>query len=1416
MDASVPAPAGAAKEKKRTRPIGSGGSAAYKRDLKALRDAAHPEGEEQDSGCARAAKARLCRARAREAAQVAQDGQPEGSVSELWRYRSLGSELQKRLMLCVMASRKPTAPEVDPDAASFVKRHLMQLQPGLSFTAEASAVDNERRNLKSMLLRTGAAVYWGASMMFGNLASSILASGAKVVMLVKKRRYDETPLRVRQKSSEEGTAVPTKLLQTELSFGVLLQKNEQYMFARTTLPTTLSSFDACTGETLKACQLNLESSVPELRRLAREAAFKVQLVMTDRAGPNIKCEKSMQLEDASFVKAHGFCKIHKLAQQQTQCCNLVDGHISGIIALAVAMQMAGATSKMRDALSSVLRKRVDICIGDPPDNADNDAYREQVFDMCLSDCSGSGDEGAKVNRVRRRQRLVLEHYFRGSNLRGTRILFFWPSGPVPDENQIFAELDEHLVPALIPHRCPVFPRSRWTGGDLALDWVLLLGLCFLEPGRPHEAGVGATATDDDWDAFCLNLVSGVHSGERGPESEQAVPPPAQQDASAGDPDAPELATAEMSWADFNAAMKRKAAVFAQQCPSAALAICRPVMSCNLQLLYHALKVSGDTWDMQQSLEGSNVRRYRILDEYSGKASHDFFDSLRSIFTSVPSALPPRALAKSLRTLLFRCAARAGACHHQLLERFRRGFPTQLFGALLGNDAVLNVSKCLLDELSSQFRDRFEDSGLQSSEAQSFLHALATMYDLDIAGIEARHASIRRHVKLFSNQTSGADLPMVSAKFVVQQQALQNLRWSTHKARTSSRAGRIGMARRPVKKEGQATKQKRAKQPGGSWNAFQHIKSLGVRRRFSGDYVKQLSAEYWQLSSDDRSYYDELGRLARIAGEEGFKPFPKTSALPAAARVAQAGQLQPVQHPPGELAPSPPGSDVKQALLALDAQLRAECSNRTQALAQLQDSVSEMSHFAPQPEELSALATECCQMQDSDKEHFKWFGGSLPSVHWVPPTIPFACVACRDQGRRGQGLETGLKTALHEAWEQHHQMTYEKEEPRIRDSDFRELFEPSICHRLAMCVCSGRGQQAFRLHTKTIKLLRPLLVAKSRKRDATTKQFLEPKPVKPEARFLAESGHLVLCFRKKEAEPERAEPEPDWEEYVASLLQNPANVSSHATAASAPIALPPGGICDDEVWFHVGYMNFRTYEASGLCLERADLDLQDADLDILTLSILQELTFRTLLEAMCEHIDYNCSWSLQLYEVLSLPTSVQLEDMVPDQIDVRALKNCHEILVWQGADREAANAAEAEAAAEARSRHKHRNRPEGEQQQRQSIRPAMPALRRRQTSAAAPGDMPDADVDMAAADPDEDFGGGVGPVEYHPPAASVDDYTDGEQDEDANTPAWLQRAFDLMDAEFANQELPFDDAAQATLGALFETLVVWNLSFLFAL
>ncbi|CAE7245881.1 unnamed protein product, partial [Symbiodinium sp. CCMP2456] len=536
--------------------------------------------------------------------------------------------------------------------------------------------------------------------------------------------------------------------------------------------------------------------------------------------------------------------------------------------------------------------------------------------------------------------------------------------------ELRTEISEQLVPALLPHRCPVFPRSRWTGADRAVDWVLLLALCFDllsevvprwadMPAEPQQADAQAARAASDsasWDDFCLELVN---VDAQPAQQAQPVQEPVDDEEQGPDP------TAAMDWSEFNYAMKKKAGHFARMRPGGVLALFRPCLKACMEAVYHAFWVSSDSFDHFQMTGSSNVRCYKILEELAGKSSLRFFDQIKTVMSSIP-ILPKSFYTSNMRTLQFAMASRCGSSHYQLLERFR--YPTQLFAALLGSSTLHDAPECMLDELSYKFRKKYTRSELLKPEAQACLHGIATMWDLDICAIEARHASIRRFVNLFSNQTTGPDLPFVSAKFVLQQQSLQNLAFASSQMQQQSRVGRKARARKKTKKTVPVAKDRprkpKRRQPGGAWNAFQHVRSMGVR--CNKEIGRRLSLEYKSLSDADASYFRELGRAAKIAGISGFRPFP---------------QAQRVRSQAVAVLPAQDASGLKDALVALQSQLRVESANRTQKQRQLQDSVCEMSRFDFQPASTGALLRDSLALQKTDEEQFKWCKSGLATVHW---------------------------------------------------------------------------------------------------------------------------------------------------------------------------------------------------------------------------------------------------------------------------------------------------------------------------------------------------------------------------------------------------------------------------------------------------
>ena len=264
-------------------------------------------------------------------------------------------------------------------------------------------------------------------------------------------------------------------------------------------------------------------------------------------------------------------------------------------------------------------------------------------------------------------------------------------------------------------------------------------------------------------------------------------------------------------------------------------------------------------------------------------------------------------------------------------------------------------------------------------------------------------------------------------------------------------------------------------------------------------------------------------------------------------------------------------------------------------------------------------------------------------------------------------------------------------PKINDSDLNDLFQATDCHRLSLCVCQGRGRQAKFCHDKTIQLLKPLLAVKKRTRGPDNK-FIEKEPERTRARMLAESAELVLCFTAHEVEDSLGTPDLSdaWADFLMTKPSGPTGqTGSCAQQSQVPLPADPA----DKLYFHFGYVNFRSWESSGLVLHDCpseDASEADADADALgeagdaavpaqgaqaeeeprheSLQTLvvheEEVVFRTLLETIQCKLDLNLGIHCELYEVVSLKKKIGNDRMKPNKIQVQRL-HLDPVVVWMG-------------------------------------------------------------------------------------------------------------------------------------------------------
>ena len=731
------------------------------------------------------------------------------------RFRHIGSSVQMQLHASALNFKNK--PSESAQNAQVVADKFLSSERVVASARASAAMSNDYdrgRDFSRDLTRIAASTVEAGGLLWGHILSSVREivqqAGWQALMFVKKRKFDETPLRVRLQCSPdtEGAGKEksvTKILQTLFSLTMLCKTpSGDYQVLRGNIPSYLQALDKSTAENLKAAQTDLEDTVPELKAVSSLFDCKVQHTVTDRFAANSKCEVAMAAEDPSWVLSHMFCRSHKIAQIQTKATSLpeTEAHISGVISVALALQNAGSTQALKDILNQIFEEQLFVEEGAPPEFAK--AHREEVYDVFLGPLPSEalGDVRYKRAATRRiQQRLILSHFLNGE-LRSAKITHWSVTGL--SRKNVLRLFRKWVTPALLPGKCEIFPRSRWTGGDLSVDWSGLLAshhgilselidrwvtkvtgpAARARPSNPEATGWGSVAM-----ASLTSSSPSLPAVQNAPNAPNAPADPVE----AGDDidvglgvQAQELpavahvlqaavdqqAQDEFSWSKFNKTMRDKARAWTVTQPASGLAVIRSVMQPTFRFLFRNLHLFSADWEEEQELKfaAQSVRSYRIVEEYKATHLRKFFDELRQLFHSRMKALQPQDLNVRVRTLMFRVVARAGACAQRLLGSSSQSYPGKLFGEVLSEDGdpnlVLQDRKCLYDALTADFIGRYNTPAtLRSADAIAQLRVLASELEYDISEIESRHSSVRRVVVVRSCQAKGLTLEDASSEFV---------------------------------------------------------------------------------------------------------------------------------------------------------------------------------------------------------------------------------------------------------------------------------------------------------------------------------------------------------------------------------------------------------------------------------------------------------------------------------------------------------------------------------------------------------------------------------------------------------------------------------------------------------------------------
>lgn len=230
---------------------------------------------------------------------------------------------------------------------------------------------------------------------------------------------------------------------------------------------------------------------------------------------------------------------------------------------------------------------------------------------------------------------------------------------------------------------------------------------------------------------------------------------------------------------------------------------------------------------------------------------------------------------------------------------------------------------------------------------------------------------------------------------------------------------------------------------------------------------------------------------------------------------------------------------------------------------------------------------------------------------------------------------------------------------------------SLCRKLHMCVCKGRGLECLHFHKNVVDLLlKPKLKAESQPRrkkgDDAAKPGPKRKPVKPLPRKWCEAGMLVLKLRKSAiAEPEV--PETIQAAVVAAASQgsggNFLTCWNHSQCDAAKQAAFSNPESPQEMFFHIGYVNYSSWHFSGLHLNchAAPLNRNAGQ----PLSVGDQPRFFSFLKFLKQCVDLSCQWTVSVCQLSSTTEKFLPREMVPGNLVAFRCLDFPEMKIWKG-------------------------------------------------------------------------------------------------------------------------------------------------------
>lgn len=305
-----------------------------------------------------------------------------------------------------------------------------------------------------------------------------------------------------------------------------------------------------------------------------------------------------------------------------------------------------------------------------------------------------------------------------------------------------------------------------------------------------------------------------------------------------------------------------------------------------RLMHRTLEVSSAEWEMEQqatmALGGDRDTLLGLCAELRHEREADA--SLRAMLLSTDKwvAFVGQARCVAMQSSAYQLLSMVGCCLRFYVMDHHKSFPIAAFGWLLdpeGISAAYDKVPCkkMLDRWTRSWCAAWATSeGLDSAAAKADLSATRALCFLDNAGIEARHAAIRREVVALGTQTHAGSFDDISSRFVlrsIRQRCELERRFAPalDKVAQPSAQGAVGPEGLGGSASSDGPAPKRQRGGGGPYRAWLSERTRGTPL---GIATPGLREEYEQLSDVEKARFRELGRegtRAHQAGGRGFGP-----------------------------------------------------------------------------------------------------------------------------------------------------------------------------------------------------------------------------------------------------------------------------------------------------------------------------------------------------------------------------------------------------------------------------------------------------------------------------------------------------------------------------------------------------------------